>query len=79
MSILKTLTHVKADNFSVGLRRRLGLHPEEEVNLTVEPITETEEDPWQTIRGTLSPGEGEELRRLVTRSRRSRKTPPQVE
>jgi len=79
MSILKTLTKVKAHNLSSELRQRLGLQPEEEVNLTVEPLTETEEDPWQAIKGTLSPKEGEELRRLIASSRRSRKVPPQVE
>jgi len=79
MSILKTLTKVKANNLSSELRRRLGLQPGEEVNLTVETITEIEEDPWQAIKGTLSLEEGEELRQLIASNRRSRKVPPQVE
>lgn len=71
------LMNIKANQFSPRLRRRLGLKPSQEVNLTVEPAAEAA-DPWPAIKNTISTRDAEELRDLIAQSRRSRNLPPRI-
>lgn len=72
MSSLKTLAKVKADQLSPKLRERLGFDRGEELTFKVESSRE-KNNPWPSMKGSLTPIEAEALRSFIASSRRSRK------
>ncbi len=78
-----TVRNVKAKELSPGLRRRLHLAPEEEINVTVTRGNgkkgRERRDPWADVRGTLSPDEADEMLRAIHESRRSKSDTPELD
>jgi hypothetical protein len=78
-----TVRNVKAKELSPGLRRRLHLAPEEEINVTVTKGNgkrgRVRRDPWAEIRGMLSPEEADEMLLAIHASRRSKSDTPELD
>ena len=78
-----TVRNVKAKELSPGLRRRLHLAPEEEINVTVTKGNgkrgRARRDPWAEVRGTLSPDEADEMLRAIHETPRNKSEAPELE
>lgn len=83
MASRATARNIKAKELSPGLRRRLHLAPDEEINVTVTKAKDKKKrarkDPWEEIKGILSAEEAEEMLRAIHESRRNKGDTPELE